>query len=291
MPDRATPPGDLKVICLVDDTPSSDCAQLPDGLPSAGYRGEHGISFFLESHCLRMLFDTGQSGDVLLANAGAAGIDLGWVGMIVLSHGHYDHSGGLMKALERSGVVKLLAHPDAFNEKCALKDGGVKDIGIPFSAKELWHHCDVVLKRTPVMICDSIFTTGEVPRVTPFERPDGLLMEAHKGARCVDPVRDDQSLVVLTGKDLVLVCGCCHAGIVNTMELVRAQFGRYPSIVAGGLHMEKADEGRIRATVDALRSAGVRKLVPGHCSGKRIGEAAAAAGIEVLPLHAGMRLI
>jgi 7,8-dihydropterin-6-yl-methyl-4-(beta-D-ribofuranosyl)aminobenzene 5'-phosphate synthase len=141
------------------------------------------------------------------------------------------------------------------------------------------------------MICDCIFTTGEVPRVTSFEKPDARLLEEHQGVKSVDPVRDDQSLAVLSGDDLLLICGCCHSGIVNTMELVKAQFGRYPSIVAGGLHMESADDGRIAATVDALKAAGVKKLIPGHCSGKKIGAAAAAAGIEVVPLHAGMRII
>jgi 7,8-dihydropterin-6-yl-methyl-4-(beta-D-ribofuranosyl)aminobenzene 5'-phosphate synthase len=262
-----------------------------DNTPSPGYRGEHGISFFLESHCLRMLFDTGQSGDALLANAAAAGIDLGWLGMIALSHGHYDHTGGLMKALGRSGIVRLLAHADAFDKKVKIAEGREKDIGIPFSARELWHHCDVTLKSTPTMICDCIFTTGEVPRVTAFEKPDGRLLVEHKGVLSVDPVRDDQSLVVRSGEDLMLICGCCHSGVVNTMELVKTQLGRYPSVIAGGLHLENADDSRIKATVDAFRSAGVRKLVPGHCSGKKIGEAAAAAGIEVVPLHAGMRLL
>ncbi len=118
----------------------------------------------------------------------------------------------------------------------------------------------------------------------------GLLVE-HKGALMVDPVKDDQSLVITTGDGLMLICGCCHSGIVNTMEHVKKTFGRYPATIVGGLHMEKANEERIARTVEAFRTAGVKKLIPGHCSGKKIAEAAAAAGIEVVPLHAGMRII
>lgn len=262
-----------------------------DNTPGPGFRGEHGISFFIESQCLRLLFDTGQSGDVLTDNARRAGLDLGWLGMIALSHGHYDHTGGLMKALEKSGTIKLLAHERAFEKKYVRRDGSLKEIGIPFSVKELWHHCDVMVKDEPVTICDGVYTTGEVPRVAPQEKPDPNFLAEEDGVLVTDPFRDDQSLVVETGDGLMLICGCCHAGLVNTLEHAKATFGRYPSTIAGGLHMEKADDARIRATVEAMKAAGVKRLIPGHCSGKKIAEAAAAAGIEVVPLYAGMRIL
>jgi 7,8-dihydropterin-6-yl-methyl-4-(beta-D-ribofuranosyl)aminobenzene 5'-phosphate synthase len=127
--------------------------------------------------------------------------------------------------------------------------------------------------------------------VTAFEKPYSGFLEEHNCAMSVDRLRDDQSLVVLTGDRLMLICGCCHSGIVNTMEQVKTQFGRYPEMIVGGLHMEKADDARIKATVEAFKSAGVKKLIPGHCSGSKIADAAAAAGIEVVPLHAGMIIV
>lgn len=141
------------------------------------------------------------------------------------------------------------------------------------------------------MLCDTIWTTGEIPHVTAFEKPDDRLLVEHKGALMVDPVRDDQSLVVKASYGLALICGCCHSGIVNTMEHVKKTFGQYPVVIAGGLHMDNAGEGRVTRTIESLRAASVKKLMPGHCSGKKIADAAAAAGIEVVPLRAGMRII
>jgi len=271
---------DCKIVCLVNNE------------AAPGFMSEHGISFYIESKCLRMLYDTGQSGDVLLHNAEAANLDFGWLGLILLSHGHYDHSGGLMKALAKSGTIKLMAHEAAFHKKFVIRDGELKEISMPYKVKDLWSHCDIIIQRGPHNICGGLWATGEIPRVTPFEVPESQFMEEHKGAMCSDLLKDDQSIVVETGCDgLMLICGCCHAGIVNTMLYVRTLFGRYPSTIVGGLHMEKADESRITSTTEALKEAGVKKAILGHCSGGKIMDAFRQAGIEVVPLLAGMRLL
>ena len=270
---------DCKIICLINNT------------AAPGYQAEHGISFHIESKCLRMLYDTGQSGDVLLHNAKAAGLDFRWLGLILLSHGHYDHSGGLLKALDKSGTIKLMALEPAFNKKFVLKDDKLKDISLPFEVKNLWNYCDIIHQQGPHSIRGGLWATGEIPRITPFEKPDSRFMEEHKGAMCTDPLKDDQSIVVDTGDGLMLISGCCHSGIVNTMLQVKALFRRYPTTIVGGLHLESADEARINATVEALKEAGVKKAILGHCSGKKIADALAQAGVEVVPLQAGMRIL
>lgn len=267
-----------QIICLVDNA------------AGPGYRAEHGISFYLETGCLKMLFDTGQSGDVLLHNARAAGIDFGWLGLIVLSHGHNDHTGGLGKALTASGMLKLSAHEAAFHRKFVTRDGEQKEIGIPFKEKDLWQQCDIVLRSEPFHICGGLWTTGQIPRITPFETPLPRFTEESNGRIQTDPFLDDQSLVIDTGEGLMLICGCCHSGPVNTMEHVKKTFGRYPSVLVGGLHMESADEHRTKETVSFIKKANCKKAILGHCTGQKFIDALAASGVEVVPLKAGMRI-
>jgi 7,8-dihydropterin-6-yl-methyl-4-(beta-D-ribofuranosyl)aminobenzene 5'-phosphate synthase len=278
-----------RALCLSDN-------MVPSG---SGYWGEHGLSFYIESgEGLRILFDAGQSGDVLLHNARLSGVNLSGLDYIVLSHGHYDHTGSLMKVLEMNGGVPLLAHPAVFQKKFARREQGLKDIGLPFgllefaSAKnELEKHCELRIEPGPIDLGGGVSTTGEIERVTPYETPQQDLLFDHEGSLLVDPVMDDQSLIIRLDDRIVLLCGCCHAGIINTIECVKRQYGEYPGVIAGGLHMEKAGLDRLSRTTEALKAAGVKKVMAGHCSGDSIVTSLASTGIEAVRLAAGMRIL
>ncbi len=270
-----------RIICLSDNL-------APSG---GGYWAEHGLSFYIESDGMKVLYDTGQSGDVLLHNALLAGVNLSSLDYIVLSHGHYDHSGGLLKVLKMNEGVPLVVHPAAFQKKYARRDSGLKDISLPFGLDELTEHCQLQIGSGSVDLGGGISTTGEIPRITPYEMPQPDLMVEKDGWLIADSVKDDQSLVINVDGKLVLLCGCCHSGIVNTIECVKSNTGRYPAVIAGGLHMEKADEFRLSSTAEALQVAGVKNVLTGHCSGDEIRSRLSHAGISAGRLAAGMSIL
>lgn len=270
-----------RIICLSDN-------MAPSG---SGYWAEHGLSFYIESGDTRVLFDTGQSGDVLLHNARLAGVSLSGLDYIVLSHGHYDHTGGLLKVLELNEGATLVMHPAAFQKKFAKREGGLKDISLPFSVNELKEHCEVMIQPGPMGLGEGISTTGEIERVTPCEKPQPDLLLDEGSMPVADPMKDDQSITIGMGDELTLLCGCCHAGIINTLEHVKRKSGKYPAVIAGGLHMEKANDGLLSSTVEALRAAGVKKVVAGHCSGDEVLSRLSHAGIPAWRLTAGKRII
>jgi len=154
-------PMSVKITCLVENS-----VRL-----GTRFRGEHGVSVLVETSAGRVLFDTGQSGVVLLHNAHEMGLSLRSIDAIVLSHGHYDHTGGMDAVLKAAGETPVFAHPDIFVPRFSRRpDGSLKPIGIPFDREWLeglgasWR-----LDRKPQEVIPGVFTTGEVPRREPLE--------------------------------------------------------------------------------------------------------------------------
>lgn len=236
---------------------------------NSGTLGEHGFSALIEpSDGEPLLFDTGQ-GATLLHNARRMNKDLSATGKVIISHGHYDHAGGLLPLLQEYGTREVFGHPGMFSSRQRVKDTGeCIPVGIPYSRDTLETAGAVFnLSAEYRQISTAMFLSGQVPRRTSFEIGDrGIFYDC--GGRELDSTPDDQALVLVTDKGLVIVLGCCHAGLINTLEHVAEQTGRRDVYaVIGGTHLGFCDARQVTQTITALKKSGIRKLAPGHCTG------------------------
>jgi 7,8-dihydropterin-6-yl-methyl-4-(beta-D-ribofuranosyl)aminobenzene 5'-phosphate synthase len=237
-----------------------------------GLLAEHGLAFWIEVGPRRILFDTGQT-DVVSRNAGLLDIDLSSMDAVVLSHGHYDHTGGLAgiprsKTWRKKGVVAY-AHPRALADKYARNaDGTGRYIGMAVeSRKVLTESFELRTTEAPTEIAEGFMVTGPIPRVTDFEDTGGPFF---KDAECRQPddLIDDQAAFLETSAGTVVILGCAHAGIVNTLSYVTQLVPDRPiHTVIGGTHLVSADEKRMNKTVEALRAIDIQRLFPLHCTG------------------------
>lgn len=234
-----------------------------------GLLAEHGLAFWVETRGWRLLFDTGQ-GLVLSHNAGKLGVPLEQVDAIVLSHGHYDHSGGLNSVLRHAPNVKIYAHPDAVLPKYARRDNGTSwDVGMPPPTEDtLRERGDAVTwTKQPTEMFDGVFVTGEIPRRTDYEDTGGPFFRDGNCQRA-DALLDDQAMFFESRLGTVVLLGCGHAGVINTLRFVQELTGAKPiHTVIGGMHLVKATRDRMDRTIGSLRQLNVQRLGPTHCTG------------------------
>jgi 7,8-dihydropterin-6-yl-methyl-4-(beta-D-ribofuranosyl)aminobenzene 5'-phosphate synthase len=240
---------------------------------TAGGRGllaEHGLSFWIEHGSHRILFDTGQS-DILLKNAQILRIDLSQTDAIILSHGHYDHVGGLHRILEIAPAAPVYLHPQALEAKYVCRDGQGRQIGMePDLVETSRRRIDSGLgsfTTGPVEVLPGAWITGEVPRKSALEDTGGAF---YLDPDCAQPdmLLDDQAVVLETSRGLVVVLGCAHAGVVNTLDYIADLFTNRPiRTVLGGMHLVGASKARIAYTVDAIQRHDVQQIGPAHCTG------------------------
>jgi 7,8-dihydropterin-6-yl-methyl-4-(beta-D-ribofuranosyl)aminobenzene 5'-phosphate synthase len=243
---------------------------LAENSAEVGYLAEWGLSMFIEADGLRVLFDTGM-GTAALHNAHLFGIDLSTVDKIVLSHGHYDHTGGLRDVLKlMKKEVEIIAHPDIWSAKYGRRGKNPEHFaGLPFR-RELLENLGARFRLTaaPVRLTPRFLTTGEIPMLTDYEEIDTGLYDKKTGEMLPDELKDDLALVIDADYGLVIILGCAHRGIVNTIRHAQKLAGKeliYAAI--GGTHLLNASRERIEKTATDLKSMGVQYVGVSHCTG------------------------
>ena len=248
-----------EIVIIVNNV--SDCP---------GLISEHGFSMYIKSRDLRIIFDAGQEGCVFENNVRKLGIDMHSVNAVVLSHGHYDHTGGVPAVLSSCGEVDLYAHPGIWDTRYSVRAERVTSNGMTLisykAIKNLPEACLHVSEES-VKLSETVGITGYIPRTTRYEDTGGPFCFDKDGVE-PDPISDDQSLWIQTAQGVVVCAGCCHSGIINTLYHVQKISGcnRIHAVI-GGLHLVNASEERIEKTIAALDEFGIDMIVPCHCTG------------------------
>jgi 7,8-dihydropterin-6-yl-methyl-4-(beta-D-ribofuranosyl)aminobenzene 5'-phosphate synthase len=248
----------LRIVFLVENRPVRE-----------GLAVEHGLSLWVEAGGFRLLFDFGQ-GDAFLRNASRLGVPLEKADALALSHGHYDHSGGL--AFLKGGLEpgRLYLHPAALSCRYSCPIGSAaRAIGMPEASARVVRRLGTRRTGTeaPLKVSERIGISGPIPRKAAFENVGGPFFLDPERAE-PDAIPDDQAVWVETERGVVVLLGCAHAGVVNTLDYLSSilKVQRFRAVI-GGMHLWQADETRLKETLRAFERYEVGLLAPCHCTG------------------------
>lgn len=250
---------DFRITVLVDDH-----------LERPGLQPEHGLSLWIEADDRKILFDMGQS-NLYLNNARSLGIDPADADVLAISHGHYDHTGGVATGLKLQPSPIVYCHPGVFTPRYSRQsDGTMKPVGMTQLSSDALHRIIDHIRwvNGPTLLSDDIGITGPIPRTYNSDGTGGSFFLDPEGNR-PDPIDDDMAMWFRTSEGITVVTGCCHAGLVNTLRHIQTLIPDEPvHTVVGGFHLLHASVERIEEIRFFLKSLGVREVVPLHCSGE-----------------------
>ena len=233
------------------------------------FLGEHGFSLVIEHADRRILLDAGQS-SAIVNNLSLLGIPADSIDAVVVSHGHYDHAGGLYHILSHARKkIPVFAHPDIFSSRFSTAGGLRQYIGVPHTQEQLsglgatWN-----LSVKPTQIMENLWVSGQVPHTTSYEKGDSRLVLQQEGCDCQDEINDDMSLYIVKGKDLLVIGGCAHSGLVNTVRYGFEVTGatRLAGWI-GGTHLGPVSSEQQEQTLDALMAWNPDFVAANHCTG------------------------
>jgi 7,8-dihydropterin-6-yl-methyl-4-(beta-D-ribofuranosyl)aminobenzene 5'-phosphate synthase len=265
---------------------------LVDNKAIEGLRTEHGFSALIEASGRRILFDTGQA-TALLHNSSALGCDLSLIDVLILSHGHYDHTGGVAQILRQNSSLKIYCHARVVQARYSIREGAdPREISMPAEARTAILNLPaerVCWCSHPERIYSGAGVSGPIPAVHPLERTGAPFFLDPEGMH-PDFFEDEQALWVQSERGLVIMTGCCHSGLISTVNHVR-RISDQQNICAviGGFHLKGASRQRLEATAQALSERDIEAIIPCHCTGdeavdflrNRLGE-------KVIPGYAGL---
>jgi len=239
---------------------------------------EHGFSALVslkydDGTTYKLLLDVGRTDRVLLENAKALGVDLEDVEVVVLSHRHHDHTGGLPKLVDFLRGRPLIAHP-AITRPCFDVSRGFTrfDVGLPLGTKRALNEFEVIMVKRPFELAPSAFFLGEIERFYDNSYAVKNFRTVVNEEIVEEPMHDDSGLALKVGNRVVVLAGCSHSGISNIVRQAKRVTGADKAIVVGGLHLITADENALRDVVDQMLNEGVEEVYVGHCTGLK-GEA------------------
>lgn len=253
-----------KLTTLIENNPSTISPSLVC---------EHGLSVYIESDDCTILFDTGQTGD-FIQNAQRLNKNLSTVDYMIISHGHFDHSGGVHKLLEQhilGSKTEMIVGDEFFKPKFKLmEDNSYFFAGNSFSEQDI-EAAGISLRKVDedtIQLNDNMVIFHHFKVSNDFEHHNPLFVIEENGEHPLDRFEDEIALGIKTDKGLVLLVGCSHVGIVNILTDVAKRVEMPIYMVIGGTHLVEANEERVEKTIEAFRSLGIKKIAVSHCTGE-----------------------
>lgn len=235
-----------------------------------GCVAQHGLSIYIEVQGRKLLFDTGASA-LFAENARALGVDLGKVEAQIISHGHYDHTGGVPRFCEINKIAPIYIHKNAFYESYSLKNDGQdrSPSGIRWNDQER-SQIDPRIVRTdqPEWLSENIVISGTIPWAEGFEPTETFYRQMPDGSSVVDPMDHEQLLAIREPEGLYVFSGCSHRGVVAAIRYARELFsGERIAVLVAGMHLYSAGKDMRKKVVQQVAGEEMDLVMPVHCTG------------------------